>query len=209
MTKWMSLVCVLFSITASAAPSLEWQFIKTDNGITLHSRNHSDGLVEIRTQMFVPTSYSAFLLLLEDSERVPKWIDNVSHSKVLKQLSANENVVYTQFSAPWPAKDRDMVTYSQYALKDGALRLEIYDAPNYLPEQSGYIRITQVKANWTLQKLTDGMTHIEYIAFANPGGALPDWLVNKLSVNSAFATFQGLRRELPAYQGKPHPNLQE
>ncbi|KJY82147.1 hypothetical protein TW81_14990 [Vibrio galatheae] len=186
---------------SSAKPVANWKFESDENGITIYSREHSDGLVEIRARMFAPTSYNAFLALLEDTENVPNWIDNVSHSRVIRKISESENIVYTQFSAPWPAKDRDMVTYSRYKIDDIGFTLDIQDAPPAsLPEQEGYIRITAVKATWTLQKLNTGNTLIEYIAYADPGGALPDWLANKLAKESARNTFEGLRAQLPNYQ---------
>ncbi|MEF1284948.1 START domain-containing protein [Vibrio sp. M250220] len=190
--------------------STHWQFEGDKDGITIFSRHHSDGLVEIRARMFAPTSYGAFVTLLEDTENVPNWIDNVSHSRVVRQISPNENIVYTQFSAPWPAKDRDMVTYSKYSVDEIGFTLNIKDAPPAsLPEQDGYIRITAVKATWTLQKLTNGMTLIEYTAFANPGGALPNWLINKLAKESARNTFKGLKQQLPNYQDDSKPDLSQ
>ncbi len=57
-----------------------WQFVKSEDGIIIDKRPHSEGLVEIRAQMQTPTTYSGFLLLLEDSENVPNWIDNMSKS---------------------------------------------------------------------------------------------------------------------------------
>ncbi|MEX0333011.1 START domain-containing protein [Vibrio tubiashii] len=213
MTNLGKSICI-FSLIASSAvwakPVANWKFESDGNGITIYSREHSDGLVEIRARMFAPTSYGAFLLLLEDTTNVPNWIDNVSHSRVVKQISSNENIVYTQFTAPWPAKDRDMVTYSKYSVDEIGFTLNIKDAPPAsLPEQEGYIRITSVKATWTLQKLTNGSALIEYVAFADPGGALPDWLANKLAKESARNTFIGLRDQLPSYQGSAHPNIKE
>jgi len=195
---------------AHAKPVANWKFESDGDGITIYSREHSDGLVEIRARMFAPTSYGAFLTLLEDTDNVPNWIDNVSLSRVVQQISASENIVYTQFAAPWPATDRDMVTYSQYTVDEIGFTLNIQDAPSAsFPEQEGYIRITSVKATWTLQKLTNGSTLIEYVAFADPGGALPDWLANKLAKESARNTFKGLRAQLPNYQGWSHPNIRE
>ncbi|MGF1695600.1 START domain-containing protein [Vibrio lamellibrachiae] len=207
----MRTLFLIFSFCLSAftfaAPDLNWQFVKTEGGITIHTRPHSDGLIEIRAQMFITTNYSAFLLLLEDTKRVPAWIDNVEKSQVLHQISPNENIVYTQFKAPWPALDRDMVTYSRYYFQDGAFVLLIKDAPSMLATQPNYIRITDVNALWKLEKLTNGATHIEYVAFANPSGILPDWLVNKLAINSALNTFKGLRTEIAEYQNIAHPNI--
>ncbi|MCT7656348.1 hypothetical protein MBH78_20380 [Oceanimonas sp. NS1] len=54
---------------------------KNQDGITIHTRHHRDGLVEIRAQMFVDTRYAAFMALLEDSPNIPNWIDNVSSSR--------------------------------------------------------------------------------------------------------------------------------
>ncbi len=204
------LVIVFISRSALASVGDYWQFDSSNDGITIHTHEQKNGLVEIRAQMFTPTSYSAFLTLLEDSNNVPNWIDNASHSRVLHQVSSTENIVYTQFSAPWPASDRDMVTYSKYWVNDLGFTIEITDAPEAtFAEQSSYIRIHSVVASWTLQKLTNGTTFIEYKAFANPGGLMPDWLMNKLSKQSARATFSNLRDELPKYQQYAHPQIKE
>ena len=201
---------VLISATVAAKANNYWQFDSNNNGITIYSREHKDGLVEIRAQMFTPTSYGAFLTLLEDSHNVPNWIDNVSHSRVINQISTTENIVYTQFTAPWPAKDRDMVTYSKYWLDELGFTITITDAPySTLAKQSGYIRIHSVDASWVLHKLTNGTTLIEYKAFADPGGRLPDWLINKLAKQSARTTFYNLREQLPKYQQYSHPQIEE
>ncbi len=86
---------ILLTGSLSAEENSYWQFDSDNDGITIYTREHTDGLVEIRAQMFTPTTYSAFLTLLEDSENVPNWIDNASHSRVLRQISISENIVYT------------------------------------------------------------------------------------------------------------------
>ncbi|MBY8091797.1 START domain-containing protein [Vibrio fluvialis] len=211
LAHWLSALLLLLPMIswAETAQPVPWEMAKNQDGITIQTRKHRDGLVEIRAQMFVNTTYAAFMTLLEDSSNVPNWIDNVDSSRVLKQISDNENIVYTRFAAPWPARDRDMVTYSQFKQFAGALVLTIKDASDQYPEQEGFVRIKAVKATWTLEKLTNGMTHIDYTAFADPGGMLPNWLANKLSVSSAFNTFEGLRTQLPDYQNKLHPHVKE
>ncbi|MGR5206221.1 MULTISPECIES: START domain-containing protein [Vibrio] len=204
------LVNVLISGSLNAATNNYWQLDSDSDGISIYSREHKGGLVEIRARMFTPTSYGAFLTLLEDSENVPHWIDKASHSRVLNQISATENIVYTQFLATWPARDRDMVTYSKYWVDEQAFTIKIKDAPSStLADQKGYIRIHSVDATWTLKKRTNGTTLIEYKAFADPGGLLPNWLINKLSKQSARSTFDSLRDQLPKYQQYSHPQIEE
>ncbi|WP_154179442.1 START domain-containing protein [Vibrio furnissii] len=211
LARWLSTVLWILPMLSWAddATPIAWHMAKSDNGITIQTRKHRDGLVEIRAQMLVPTTYAAFMNLLENSSNLPNWIDHVASSRVLKKISDHEHIVYTRFSAPWPARDRDMVTYSQFQQFPGSLVLTIEDASDQYPEQEGFVRIKAVKATWTLEKLTNGMTHIDYTAFADPGGMLPNWLANKLSVSSAFNTFEGLRAQLPDYQNKLHPHVKE
>ncbi|KYN85281.1 hypothetical protein ATY35_04405 [Vibrio cidicii] len=201
---------MLLSFQPLASPERGWTFDSADNGITIHFREHSDDLVEVKAQMFTPTTYAGFLRLLQNTDKVSEWVDNVSGSVVLKQISPSENIVYTQFSAPWPAKDRDMLTYSTFRIDAEGFRLEISDAPqSILPPQADYIRITSVHAVWQLKKLTNGNTHIEYTVFADPGGALPNWLINKLAKESARTTFENLRAQLAPFQTDEHPEINE
>ncbi len=195
---------------AYSQDSLDWILESDSDDILIHSRPHKEGLVEIRARTIIATSYGAFMLLLEDTDNVPNWIDNVEHSRVLEKLSQRENIVYTQFSAPWPASNRDMVTYSSYRKDEMGFTLTIKDATqDIMPEQRGYIRIHSVSASWSLRKLTNGKTLIEYTAFANPGGALPNWLINRLAKQSAKKTFLKLRQQLPKYQDLSHPSLKD
>lgn len=195
---------------AYAQNSLDWVLESDSDDILIHSRPHKEGLVEIRARTIIATSYGAFMLLLEDTDNVPNWIDNVEHSRVLEKLSQRENIVYTQFSAPWPVSNRDMVTYSSYRKDEMGFTLTIKDTTqDMMPKQQGYIRIHSVSASWSLRKLTNGKTLIEYTAFANPGGALPNWLINRLAKQSAKKTFLKLRQQLPKYQDLSHPSLKD
>ncbi len=211
--KWlalMNIVLLTFSVTSFAAHDLgakNWLIVDHVDGITLYQREHQDGLVEIRVDARIKTSFAAFMLMLEDAQRVPHWLHNVDSTQVLSQLSPTENIVYTTFLAPWPATNRDMVTYSSYLVDDKQLILDIQDASTYLSVQPGYIRITDVRSQWILTKLRDGDTLIVYTAFANPNGALPTWLVNDLARDGAIKTFQGLKKEIGRYQSLTHPMI--
>jgi hypothetical protein len=208
--KWLVLINLfLLSMGATSFASHNvdpkgWVVVDNIDGITLYQRDHQDGLVEIRVDTRIKTSFGAFMLMLEDSQHVPRWLHNVDSTKVLSQLSPTENIVYTTFLAPWPATNRDMVTYSSYLVDSKQLILDIQDASTYLSSQPGYIRITDVRSRWLLTKLSDGETLIVYTAFANPNGALPKWLVNDLARDGAIKTFQGLKKEIGRYQSLKH-----
>ncbi|WP_338165905.1 START domain-containing protein [Vibrio sp. 10N] len=191
-----------------AAPSGKpWLVSYNQDAVTLYKREHHTGLIEIRVHADVSTTFAAFLRLFEDTANVPNWLHNVDQTKVLAQLSSNENIVYTTFAAPWPAKNRDMVTYSRYYQTGRRFVLEISDASDYLAQQPDYIRIEKVRSRWELTKLTENQVFVVYTAFADVGGALPDWLANQLTIEGAIETFKGLKREIAGYQHLSHPNV--
>lgn len=207
---WVGLVIIglMPSPIVHAAPSGKpWLVSYNQDAVTLYKREHQSGLIEIRVHADVTTTFSAFLRLFEDTNNVPNWLHNVNQTKVLAQLSPNENVVYTTFAAPWPAKNRDMVTYSRYYQTGKRFVLEISDASDYLAPQPDYIRIDKVRSRWELTKLEDNQVFVVYTAFADVGGALPDWLANQLTIEGAIETFKGLKREIADYQHLSHPNV--
>ena len=189
-----------------------WKLWKSEAEIEVFQRKLVNGLVEVKAKMHINTRISAFIALLDDTENISLWLDRVESSTVLEQLAVNENIVYSRFAAPWPAKDRDMVTYSRYWQKpNGTLVLEISDLSSYLPQKNNYLRITNVSARWTLIPLKNSEVIIIYQAFADPGGKLPHWLINHLALSSVYNTFLGLRNRLvfPQYQNAHYPNIKE
>ncbi|UGA57754.1 START domain-containing protein [Vibrio sp. VB16] len=178
-----------------------WQPVLTDNDIIIHKRERQIGLIEIRAQMVTMTSLEACMRILSDAESVSKWVAHAKEATILKRISPNEYLVQTIFSAPWPTSNRDMITYSTISQPDkNTLILTVKDAHQSLPKQTGLVRMTDVQANWTVQKLSNGMTHISYTAYANPNGIIPVWLANELTIGSVSATFQNLKKRLPLYQ---------
>ena len=200
----LCLFLLFYSSNANSTSNGYWQLSSDDNGIAVYIHQHEGGLVEVKAVMNTKTSLHGFLALLQDTRNIPNWVDKVSYSRVIKQISPRENIVYTQFQAPWPAKSRDMVTYSIYTISDNVLTLQIKDAPNAIPVKNHLIRIQSVTAIWKLTTLSENSTRIEYQAYADPGGSLPNWLVNKLAKESTRNTFTKLRQQLPKYQDTEH-----
>jgi hypothetical protein len=50
--------------------------------------------------------------------------------------------------------------------------------PSMAPEKSDAVRIKDAKTVWTIYPGSGGWLYVEYYVYSNPGGNLPDWLVN-------------------------------
>jgi hypothetical protein len=59
------------------------------------------------------------------------------------------------------------------------------------------VRIQQLVATWKLIPVTGGTEIINEYA-SNPGGNIPDWMVNTQSVENPLATFENLQEKSAA-----------
>jgi len=50
--------------------------------------------------------------------------------------------------------------------------------PDYLASNKGVVRMRNAHTTWTLLPGPGGWTYVEYYIYSDPGGSLPDWLVN-------------------------------
>jgi len=65
------------------------------------------------------------------------------------------------------------------------------------PPVKGVVRMPFLRGHWILWPSADGRTtRVEYQVHANPGGALPNWLVNYVSRDLPFKTIEGLRAQV-------------
>jgi hypothetical protein len=153
--------------------------------------------VEPSRNTAVSTTLSAFIALLNDTGRIPQWMDSVSQVSVIEKPGLQSDLVQTRFRAPWPVADRDMVTLSEY-FQPGpcSLVLEISDRHDALPVIEGYVRMRDVRTRWTLEAQAVGRVTIDYQSYANPSGNLPRWMANQASLQATYRTLQALRREL-------------
>jgi hypothetical protein len=147
-----------------------------------------------------------------DVERHKEWIYKDKITKVLQQVSDNEVIYYAEVSAPWPAKNRDLIARTK-ATQTAPNTVTIVMSPEngYLPEKEGIVRAKNFSSTWTLTALGDGRVKAEYILHMDPGGAAPAGLVNMFITRGPYDTFMRLREMVnkPEYQNVHLSYIQE
>ncbi|OUS74153.1 hypothetical protein B5G52_02055 [Pseudoalteromonas sp. A601] len=200
LTKLLLFITAFYCLTAPAQEK-QWQLWKQQDGASISYKKHENGILEVRGSITVHgSSADDFMALLSDTQQAPLWIENVTFVEVLSRLSSSETIVYTQLDSPWPVTDRDMVSYSCYRrLSPSQTELIIKAYPDYKAELDSVIRIKDLQARWLLneenteQGRSLTLTHDVY---ADPGGAIPHWISNKVGLKSALKTLLELRRQL-------------
>jgi len=190
-----------------------WQLVKQQEGVQLYQQQKKNGDFAVKAKLNLSSDLSALLVLLNDTHNSQKWIANNQRVKVLDRPSYHQAIVHSFFSAPWPVKNRDMVTHSFTTQDPQTLEvtIKILDVGQQFPKQKNYIRMADVSGVWRLTPLTKQQIQISYEGTASPAGDIPQWLAQDLLLSSTFSTFLNLKQLLPTskYQNKPLRGIKE
>lgn len=171
----------------------EWKLEKQRDGVSVFSRPLSNHLLQIKALTTVQGSHERFIRLLEDVGHCAKWIANCKKVEVVAAPDQATRVVHTFFSAPWPIRDRDMVTRSITTKHQDILEIRVQDAGQTFPLTPKHVRMTDVSGQWRLVEIPDGTMTVSYIGSGSPAGKIPDWLAKGALLDSTFETFSKLK----------------
>lgn len=186
---WWLLLSLLPGHGAWAAP--DWTLVREQGPIRLWARANPPGPFQaLRLEMRVAARPAALLAVLRDTRRHKQWLPGSQEVRLLARPTPLEDLVYTRLAAPWPAKDRELITRSRLEWLSGCgLRLRVWAEPDALPPTRGLIRIRASQGVWQATPLGAGESLIRLETYTHPGGQLPGWLVNQVAATSAFESF--------------------
>ncbi|NUT83642.1 START domain-containing protein [Pseudomonas brassicacearum] len=191
----MAVLCGLTVLLATATAQAEdWQVAKEKDGIKVSlSEVAGSKYKAYRGVTVMKTTMAKLRALQEDVPGACAWIHECKSQKLLKH-EGNQSWTYTQFNTPWPVTSRDsvlQVTTEEGA--DGSLTRKLKGVPKYLPEEKGFVRVTQVDGFWKFTPKGADQVEVIYQVHTEPGGDVPSWLANKFVVDAPFNTLKALR----------------
>ncbi len=207
------LVLVLVTLLVPALAG-EWELERDEQGIRVYTREvpFSD-IRQFRAEMTLPASLDLVLAVFDDFKHYPEWKFKVSMSGVLSQPDETSWYHYQDIRMPFPLDDRLFILHSR--LEPVSTREVVIDTravpdycadnseqPCHLIHSSDALVVKQASGRHVLQQLEDGSTRVTWTQHAEPGGRLPDWLVNAMLVDGPWETFSKLREQVsrPRYR---------
>jgi hypothetical protein len=144
---------------------------------------------------------AAFVDLLNRTNDDCSWIHNcasvVFEDSQISQAESHQKAQKwrTVFASPWPFHDREMVTYSKISIANSGetlIEIEGDDAAQVNDRQN--VLITNVSAKWIINPVSDSYSTLTYIGFADPGGAIPRFLINNMLKTASEKTFLNVHK---------------
>ncbi|MDP1541238.1 MAG: START domain-containing protein [Moraxellaceae bacterium] len=139
--------------------------------------------------------------ILNDAAAMSDWAARVNHARIIKR-EKNQVWMYIQYRLPYPLKPRDVVVVATRNQNNGVISIDSKAVKGALPEQDGWVRLTQVESRWRLTPLQRNRVKVELWGSALPGGVVPSMIYNYNLPDDAMQTFRMLRRmaQRPKYQ---------
>jgi len=189
-----------------------WKHEYTKEGISVYTRAAvGSSLKEFKGEGLVDAPLEVCRNVLMDVESQPKWQPDCTEVVVLK-TEENAIIAYTTTDAPWPARNRDVITRTEVRYTENGMIFSFtgIDDPGLVPLRKDWVRITDIHGMWILVRKGD-KTYATYQAKVNPGGAIPAWLANTTVTKQAFESLMGLRKMVldPQYGIQPEQGKSE
>lgn len=195
--RLMSLLSLAILLASPSYASEAWTLDKEADGIRVYTRAVTgSGIKQFKGTGDVDAPVERILEVLRDTPNFAKWFPNTRESKRLA-TEANAHYQYSVMETPWPTADRDYVLRTE-TVRDpetGSVLIRLVAAPDFHPEQPGRVRVRIAQGRWMLDPISPDRTRVTFIMHLDPGGGIPQWMINARVVATPFEALTNLRAQ--------------
>jgi hypothetical protein len=174
-----------------------WKLKKRTDGIIIHTRPVAGSpLEEFRAECTINAPLEKIARILNEPENFIYWFSDVKYCRVLRD-QGDTKLLYLIIHTPWPVKNRDVIVETTLScdLKACRTRSSVQSVDSTLvPTDEKMVRMPNLSGTFTLISINENSTSVTYNAHADPGLALPEFLLNYFALNQPLQTLKGLRR---------------
>jgi hypothetical protein len=200
------LLMIIGLVGGSTASGQNWSFVKEKNEVKIYTRPmEGSGLKACKGVADINASALEVYTLVEDLNHTGWWDENLHIAKMFFYEKNKRARFYLQYELPYPLVNRDLVADITVTpdFKNNVFKIVSQPITGLVPEKKNYVRIKDYLQVWTISALSANTTHVEMECLLDPAGAVPDWLINLVMVNSPSNSINNIRKQLEK-NNKPH-----
>lgn len=203
------LIISLLLLSGQALSNETEQFLQLDkDGIKIYLfGKNSPNVASFKAVTHLKASIDSILAVMFDTKNCIEWIHACKNSLMIENLGFNERYHYQSISIPFPFKNREFIFHS--VLKQDAanktVKIMMLSAPDYCNNkpseqcrkinQSNLVRVNHSIGIYKLETDKKG-TKVTWIQYTDPGGNLPNWLVNQFVKDTPYRTLKNLAEKV-------------
>lgn len=185
----------------------DWRLLSDSDGIQVYTRTGGDSrLKTFRGVTTIPVhDWQAIAGVVNDYANAPRWLYFVTSVQEIGRRAPLDRDIIFQTDLPWPVSDREAVVkvkgWNPPGTWDTVLRFE--NAPGLLPPNGDFVRFPEFNARFDFHWAGGNRLEITYELEADPGGYIPEWIVNMVLKDAPYYTLKRFAKmlERPEYQG--------
>jgi hypothetical protein len=192
----------------------DWKLNTSKEGMSVYTKVFPDSKFKaIKVELTLDATLSQLVAVVLDVNTGADWVYATKSSVLLKRVSANEVIYYSEVKLPWPIHNRDFIA-ELTAVQDPATRVvTIFGpvVPDYIPVKKDIVRVSKSEGKWVITPIAKGRIKVEYTIRLDPGGDLPAWLFNMFVTKGPAESFENLKLQLkkPQYANVHLPFITE
>lgn len=183
----------------------DWEIVAETVGIVVSQRMvEGRRYPQLRAQGEVRGTADEILAVLLDVPAYRQWVPDCAEATTLRRTGAWRRLIYTRTELPWPILDREAIIDQEvfFVRASTLVKVEFRAVPApEVPRAGGTIRTNFAEGVYTIEALDADRSRVTYQVEADPGGAVPGWLVRMQSRRNPLETLAGLRRRLEEVRG--------
>lgn len=191
-----ALLALLLITSHVALAQGSWQLVKNTDGIKVYTRRQpSEKFKEVKASFEAHGTEDGLISIIENIPHQKDWSYGTKRTFLITKKNKDTLIYYSEISMPWPLSNRDLViqlTFERDTM-DNLLHIEAKSIAGILPPRPNLVRVPFSLAQWNVKVLPNKLLNIEYTLSADPGGALPAWLVNLAATVGPYNSFQKLK----------------
>ena len=198
MKRFVLMVFVFFVLSAMGIHAEEpWKLAKDAEGIKVFTRSVPGSAAdEFKGIAEIDAPIEVIVEVFKDIPSFTQWYGFCKEIKLLKHDSENHRVMYFVLKTMGPVKDRDLVmeAFDKFDKQSGKNTITINALKEELvPIQDKYVRMTDLNATYSMNRIDQDRTHVVYTVKADPAGYIPAFISNIIQKDQPFLTLKGLR----------------
>ncbi len=197
--KQIFLSLILVVCVAQLHAQNKWELAKDKNGIKVYtSKEGTSKFKSIKVEAVLTGTLENLHHILSDAATNKDWIYATKESYIIKKISSNEAISYTETMLPWPASNRDIPINIIINLdrNNNSMQVSAKGVPNAIPIKKGIVRIPYFNSSWNVKFDGKNKLHIKYFLEMDPGGLVPAWITNLFIAKGPYETFNNLSAKL-------------
>ena len=193
-------ICLeLVLMGGSLSAQNNWILKRDKEGIRISTRQSDRSKFnDIKVEMNLPGNIGQLAAILIDVEKYSQWSYSTKKSVLIKKITPNKLIYYSEISAPWPVTNRDLYAVMEINTDSVLHLLKIISVgdKNYQPPRNGLVRIPYSKGVWDITTVSNKVIHLNYVLEVDPGGSVPAWILNLFSTKAPLETFKNLKNKM-------------